>query len=170
MTKEKELKKMTLTVQGSKKINLYLAGEGTFTIEWGDENPSETFTLVSIDNNNWLNEIGHYKFSHAYKDNSIQIINIVSEKITHLRCDNFVLSSLDISRNAELTHLALCANQLENIDISNNIALKFLHCVDNQLTSLDVSKYFNQIISLNVKKNEALKDIYCEGILAGQLS
>ena len=80
--------------------------------------------------------------------------------ITDLRCENNLLTTLDLSSNINL-ELVLCnENQLVNLDVSQCQNLNRLHCNDNQLTALDFTPNLilyalncdnNDLMSLNVK-------------------
>ena len=90
--------------------------------------------------------------------------------LTHLRCQNNQLTSLDVSKNTALEELDCGDNQLTSLDVSKNTALKELYCMNNPLTSLDVSKNTaltdlncinTQRASLDVSKNTSLTSLLC---------
>ena len=90
--------------------------------------------------------------------------------LTHLRCQNNQLTSLDVSKNTALEELDCGDNQLTSLDVSKNTALKELYCMNNPLTSLDVSANTaltdlncinTQRASLDVSKNTALTSLLC---------
>lgn len=94
--------------------------------------------------------------------------------ITTLRCNNNLLTSIDVSKNISLIDLVCGYNQITSIDVSKNINLDFFNCTDNQLTSLDVSKntvldilycFNNQLTALDVSKNTVLRTLSCYGNL-----
>jgi hypothetical protein len=66
-------------------------------------------------------------------------------EIKNLNCEANRLRHLDISSNTALTYLncggtSCCGdNELKELDLSNCIALKYLNCNENQLSNLDVS-------------------------------
>jgi len=126
---------MTMTTS-SDKVQIYLSGSGTFTIDWGDGSESETHTLLEqkycFDDK--------YAFRHNYSDTSAHTIKITGDSITHLRCSFNQLTSLDISKNAALTWLDCSNNRLKSLDASKNTKLKTLWCENNnQLTSFKAS-------------------------------
>jgi PKD repeat protein len=91
--------------------------------------------------------------------------------LTHLRCTNNQLITLDVSSNTALTSLSCHSNQLITLDVSSNTALTKLHCGYNQLTSLDMSSNTvldtlhcvnNQLTSLDVSNNNDLTLLRCQ--------
>ena len=90
--------------------------------------------------------------------------------LTHLRCSNNQITSLDVSKNTALYKLRCGNNQLTALDVSKNTALETLSCGSNQLTSLDVSQNTelktldcssSQLTALDVSKNTALNNLRC---------
>ena len=182
---------MTMTTSKFGEVTIYLAGSGTFTINWGDGLEIETHTLHAYSDNNWAFSHSEYGYTHSYSNASSRSIVITGENITHLDCTKNQLTSLDVSNNTELIVLycyinqirsldvskntkletLVCfTNQLTSLDVSNNTALKTLQCNDNQIKSLDVSKnavliildcYYNQLTSLDVSKNTVLENLVC---------
>ncbi|ABG59126.1 conserved hypothetical protein; possible cell wall protein [Cytophaga hutchinsonii ATCC 33406] len=105
--------------------------------------------------------------------------------------ENFILSSIDVSKNVKLITLVLAYTQITAIDLSQNTklkhlvcpytpidaldlsncpALEFLSCHNTHLTSLDLSMNANlehlecganQIESLDLSKNIHLKELDC---------
>ena len=153
------------------KIKIFMAGLGTFTIDWGDGFAKETHTLL-VNDKDFTDDDKRDKFGfrHNYSDASLHTVTIIGVNITHLTCSGNQLVSLDVSKNTALTMLACADNQLASLNISNNIALTGLVCADNQLSSLDVSKntaltglvcWNNQLSSLDVNKNIALTWLDC---------
>jgi len=69
-----------------------------------------------------------------------------------LKCDNNLLSTIDISLNTSLRGLYCGSNNLNELDVSQNLNLSFLWCDRNELNSLDVSQNTN-LINLNCKLN-----------------
>ena len=60
--------------------------------------------------------------------------------LEEIDCGKNMLTSLDVSKNTKLTkELRFTENQIASIDLSNNIMLQSLGCAGNQLTSLDIS-------------------------------
>jgi len=80
-----------------------------------------------------------------------------------LVCDNNQLSSLDVSKNAELKFLSCGSNQLTNLDVSKNTELESLYCSMNKLMNLDVGGTASLRI-LNIFSNQlstnALNNIF----------
>lgn len=67
-----------------------------------------------------------------------------------LRCNDNLLTVLNISNNLELFNLFSQRNEIDNLDVSNNLKLKELFCGSNKLTSI------------NVMANLDLRYLYCE--------
>ena len=59
--------------------------------------------------------------------------------LTILYCGGNQLTSLDVSKNAELQYLHCDNNQLSSLDLSQNKGLIALECFNNQLSSLNIS-------------------------------
>ena len=161
---------MTMTLKPDGEVILIMAGSGTVTIDWEDKSPSETYTLLVYDKEDWQNDWQKYTYSHVYSRKSARTITITDGNITHLECNHLKLTSLDISRNTALTNLYCKANQLTSLDVSNNSALTTLDCSGNQLISLDVSKNkalselvcdYNKLPDLDVSENIALTELVC---------
>ena len=139
---------------------IFLVGNGTVEIDWGDDSASETITLSG----------GAY-YSHSYSDTRLYAVIINSNNnITRLVCSNELLTNLDVSANSALRELDCSNNLLKSLDVSNNTELITLRCFNNQLANLDLSAntklttlrcYDNQLISLNVSNNMALTELYC---------
>ena len=108
--------------------------------------------------------------------------------LKELSCWINQLTSLDISNCPELTILDASMNYLTELDVSNNTELLYLICINNQLTGLDLSNNtallilecsnyseifydwqfiegygYNQLTSLELSANYALKALYCGG-------
>jgi Leucine-rich repeat (LRR) protein len=141
----------------------YLEGSGKATIDWRDGMAAETH---KIGNNS--------RFSHEYSGTATHSITIIGTNIIRLECSGLrnQLSSLDVSKNAELTYLDCHFNQLTSLDVSKNTALTYLACYFNQLKSLDVSKNTaltnlncgsNKLTDLDVSSNTALTTLNCAG-------
>lgn len=90
--------------------------------------------------------------------------------LTHLRCPDNQLTSLDVSQNTALVYLWCDRNELTGLDVTQNINLQTLWCSENQITSLDVSQNTglvslrcdrNQITSLDVTQNSLLEELLC---------
>lgn len=160
---------MTMTTV-KEKVVLYMAGSGTFVIDWGNGLEIETHSLSEYKENDWNNYHKYYEFIYHYPYTSYHSITITGENITHLRCGINKLTSLDVSKNSALKYLWCSDNQLENLDISKNTALNVLYCGNNQFTSLNTSRNsvlieldcsHNQLTSLDVRRNTMLTDFIC---------
>jgi len=186
--KDKDIPKMTMTMQKKGDVTISLAGTGKATIDWGDGSKKEAHTLSEF-YTTWTSD---HRYSHAYTSSSTCTISISGENITHFSCVDLGLTSLDVSsnitlqvlrcllskltrldvsRNTALTELDVYDNQLTNLDISNNLKLQLLNCSINEITSLDVSKNIdleflfcgtNQLTSLDASNNTKLLSLYCD--------
>ena len=157
---------MTLRTVKSDEMKFYMAGYGTFTIDWGD-GIVESGTLWEY------NEAINYdksRYVHKYTNRFTGSITITGDNITYLDCTNNLLENLDVSKNATLIYLNCYGNLLTSLDVSKNTELTVLWCNNNLLTSLDVSKntklkelycYRNQLISLNLSENAVLVWLMC---------
>ena len=168
-------KQMRFSIQNTSsatRVDLYIYGTGTMTIDWGDGTAPETHTLfkhgVNVEN---LDDL--VKFSHNYTGVSSRIIKVTAVNISHFYfgSSNYTkLFDLDVSGNPALIELRCSYNQLTHLDVSANIALTLLNCAYNQLTELNVSAnsalevlecYNNQITRLDVSGNPALSTLFC---------
>ena len=148
-------------VTAETKVELYLAGLGNITIDWGDGSEKEPFTLISSET----------LYKHNYSSGGAHTI-VIKGNVTSLE-DGFKeyyigVSSLDVSNNSSLTFLKLSSCELTSLDLSKNTALKKLHLDCEKLTSLDLSKntaleelelYCRKLTSLDLTKNLALKEL-----------
>ena len=106
-------------------------------------------------------------------DNQIKSLNLAGNtNLSDLECRNNQLTSLDISMATELKLLYLENNKLEFLDLSNNSNLDMLFCSDNKLTQLDISNCTllygfdcsdNQLTELDVSKCNILWYFNCDG-------
>lgn len=86
-----------------------------------------------------------------------------------LGCDNNQLTSLDLSQNTELVYLDCSANQITSLDVTMCPSLFELECQENSLSSLLTNNpvletlmcYDNNLSSLNVSGNMAMKQFWC---------
>ena len=167
-----EIKQMTMTTSKSS-VGIDIAGEGTFTIDWGDGSKIETYKLSAYNSDDWFHWQNRHKYKHyhLYSEEVSRTIIITGENITHLSSQYNRLTGLDVTKNRALTYLTCHVNQLTNLDISKNTKLTILGCGDNQLTSLDVNKNTklihlycgnNQLANLDVSKNIALSYLNIE--------
>ncbi len=92
-------------------------------------------------------------------------------QLTRLWCGNNHLTTLDVSKNAQLTALSCYNNYLTTLDVSKNMQLSILYCDNNELTALDVSKntqliYLgcsaNNLTTLDVSKDTQLTELSCD--------
>jgi len=162
-------KQMTMTTAKEGEMKLYLAGSGLCTINWGDGSDIETHTI------SFYYVIGGWRsnqiFSHIYFGTASRTITVTGERVTHMVCQSFQITSMDVSKNTELNSLSCQGNSITVLDVSKNTALTDLACGDNPLKSLDVSKntalqgldcVSNQLTSLDVSKNTALTGLFCQ--------
>ena len=86
------------------------------------------------------------------------------------RCDNNLLTELNLTKNTMLEALYCNNNKLEKLDVSQNTILQTLECVQNQLTELDLKRNSmlttlncskNLFTSLDFSGNGTLKTLYC---------
>lgn len=76
----------------------------------------------------------------------------------HVKCNDNLISSIDVSQSAGLEYLYCGNNQLTSLNVSNNTALRDLGCANNQLTTLDISQ------------NTSLENLYCNNNLLTNLN
>jgi len=157
---------MTMTLKANGKVQIFLAGNGSATIDWGDGSPVETRDLKDCLSDNDDECI----YNHTYSGASVCVITITGGEIPHLNCSGMGLTSLDVSQNAQLKYLYCDNNQLKELDLSQNTQLVVLDCEKNQLKKLDVSQNtkleslncaHNQLTSLNLSKNVELTWLNC---------
>jgi len=165
-----EHKQMTMITNKSDKVNIYMAGFGTVTIDWGEGTEIETYMLSP---STWADSItSSHTYNHTYSHilNRRRTVTIFGENITHLICDANQLIHLDVSRNTSLTSLSCENNQLTYLDVSNNTALKHFNCSNNKLTNLNVSNNtvlrsllctMNKLTELDVSNNTVLINLIC---------
>lgn len=91
-------------------------------------------------------------------------------ELNELRCHVNEIDSLDVSNNTKLRILYGAQNKISTLNVSNNPKLEYLGCGTNNLTSIDVSKltkltqlycYINNISSIDISKNTELSRFYC---------
>ena len=169
-----QLRKMTLTVNllnPAWTVQLNVSSSGLVNVDWGDG-------IV------WTRTGGVLQlFGRAYGGSTaVRTITISGESITELIYNanqNNPLTSLDVSKNAELEWLNCSGNQLASLDLSKNIQLKYLWCSSNQLTSLDLSKNTallnlvcagNQLTSINLSGCSELMRLDCSDNLLESLN
>ncbi len=70
-----------------------------------------------------------------------------------LRCDNNLITQLDLSNNPILEELRCFNNSINSLNVSNNGDLNYLDCQNNVLRSLDVSNNFN-LITIRCQSNQ----------------
>ena len=123
--------KMTMTLQPVGEVEILMGGKGKVTIDWGDGTPWKKaelegyrWFLSAIFGGGGLNKPEH-KFSHVYSDKSACTITI-NGKVTHLRCSELGLKSLDVSKNKKLKHLVCNKNKLDSLVLSKNIKMENL--------------------------------------------
>jgi len=166
---------MTLSFNGSGEKTISIAGTGTATIFWKNDEKSDTYLLSPA----------LLTFTHSYSENSTQtsVITICGENITHLVCEDNQLRALDVSKNTALQLLNCSNNRLTVLDVSKNTKLQVLNCSSNRLTGLDVSNnnvlkelyLARQLASSNstltrlIASNTALTELDCSGHILSTL-
>lgn len=88
--------------------------------------------------------------------------------LKELKCDNHLLTSLEVSKNTALNYLSCNNNQLAYLDVSKNFMLKVLVCSNNIITSLNFNNTplkvlactSNQLTSLDVSKTNDLFELH----------
>jgi hypothetical protein len=92
------------------------------------------------------------------------------KKTINIRCNENLLTSIDLSQNTSIGELQCYSNQISNLDLSKNTLLEELYCNDNLLTGLNVEKNTklsiitcdeNSISELDVSKNSNLDFLSC---------
>ena len=152
------------SVNNTVSLTIYTFNEGDeISIDYGN-NYTPTVTSTK-DRNNYT-----YELKYTFPDEEDHTITIRGN-INRIDCsDNYLITSLDISKCPGLTYLYRSGNQLTSLDVSGCTALEYLWCDENQLTSLDASKCLNlikldcstnQLTTLNVSKNTALTILWC---------
>jgi len=139
-----------------KRAEFFMAGSGTYSIDWeyGTKIETKTGMLVVYDNGFYnLSEREKFKFQYGwdYKDNAPINITISSENATHL-CFDINVVGLDVSKCTELTELFCEHNELASLDVSKNVNLTRLVCTNSNLTRLDLSNN-TKLIRLNCSSN-----------------
>jgi len=147
------------------KITMVLATEGEVSIsltgydvkiDWGDGTPKEKGKSIIT-------------FNHSYNDASIKTITIDGVGIEYLHCDGIGLINLEVKSN-KLKWLSCQDNHLTSLDINGATALETLWCYKNQLTELNVSNnHFlemlicnnNQLTELDLSNNKLLSSLVC---------
>ena len=158
----------------------------------GYENSSTDETAIAIDATNFPDknfrkylidqDFGKDGIISSEEISKITSIDCSKKEISNLKgielfsslkkiyCSSNKLTSLDVSKNAELEQLKCDDNQLTSLDVTKNASLWYLHCDSNQLTSLDISKNpyltnlscdYNPLTSLDISKNPNLHDFSC---------
>jgi hypothetical protein len=85
--------------------------------------------------------------------------------LTYLSCYNNKITALDVSKNLVLNYLSCYNNQLVALDITTNKVLATLDCGKNLLTSLNLKNGKNTLItSLNTRNNPTLSCILVDDV------
>jgi hypothetical protein len=103
---------MTTNVVGT--VELWLVGNGTATIDWGDGSKKIKLPLREGATK------GNISYAHTYISPAVRTIIVSGGNITGLRCSGMNLKSLDVSKNTELTWLRCENNQLIILDLTKN--------------------------------------------------
>jgi hypothetical protein len=162
--------KIKMTTENNK-VELYLAGSGIATVDWGDGSEKVSLTLDETGNHG-----RGLRFAHEYATASIRTITINGDNITKYYHNSDKVTSLDVSRATTLTSLDVTTyayeeNTFTSLDVSKNIALTWLG-VSGKFKSLDVSKnttlttlgvFSTQLTNLDVSKNTELMQLSITG-------
>ena len=156
--------KITMTTEEGDDFSIELCGSGVATVDWGDGSEKTSLTLIE-DCNYWTAQFG-VRFKHIYSSATTRTITVNGDNITGLHC--LYITSLDVSKNAEMTQLHCgVSQQLTSLDVNKNTSLTYLY-VSGNLTSFDVSKNTSlthlfvsgNLTSFDVSKNTALTKLY----------
>ena len=121
----------------SEPIEIELAGKGTVSIDWGDKQGAETYTLSATPS------------SHK-RQNPGYTITITGDNVSYLSCSYSGIQDIEVDKNSKLTELKIYSLNLRDLNLSNNtklIKLNYVGC-----------RYLN---GLNLSKNTALKELHC---------
>ena len=105
----------------------------------------DAVTEINIDNQNCTDLTGIAYFANlttlSCQHNGLKELNLEYNKyLTDLNCSYNQLTTLDVSKNAELSALRCYNNGMEKLNLGDITYLTLLRCEDNNLTELDVSK------------------------------
>jgi hypothetical protein len=167
----------------SHEIKLSIVASENVTISWSYGDYKETFPINS-------------KSDDDYRDITLRAssvfgpVKITGKDIRKFRCNNAVittidvrkcpsllelnltdnhLTEIDISKNRNLTHLHLRRNKIANIDISKNSELTFISIAENNLSAIDISNNVelsvlglggNKLQNLDIRNNTRLSELY----------
>jgi len=105
-------------------------------------------------------------------DNNLTTLDVSKNaQLCILDCYKNHLTSLDVGYNTQLQYLYCEQNNLTTLDLRNNTQLRDVLCYSNDLTSLDLSNntalqyldcYNNKLTTLDVSSNTELQYLYCE--------
>lgn len=91
-------------------------------------------------------------------------------KLQYLDCDKNGLTTLDVSKNSELRHLECAQNDLGVVDVTHNPKLTFLDCYETGISVLDISQNpklehidcrVNDLSSIDVTIHTQLSELLC---------
>lgn len=112
--------------------------------------------------------------------NTIQLSTLkVSGEIEELDCSNNAITTLDLSKSANLRLLSCSNNQLSSLDLSNNKKLEVVNADDNKLTGLNLSNnqklkelncFNNKLTELTLDSCPSLKTLQCNDNLLTNLN
>ena len=139
--------------------------------------------IASINSPTTIGQLGSILTSNYYKidtnnDGEIQISEAQFIKSLELN-DKNISNFTGIEAFLNLEYLRCENNLISNINIAQNTNLKFLECQNNQLTNLDVTQntsllrifcFNNQITNLNLSQNPLLIMLYCSSNLITTLN
>lgn len=133
-------------------FTLFLAGNGTATINWGDGSADESVTLIAMSAGHNLDE--SHLFEHNYIGGGTKNV-IVTGDITGIYTGRHqTVNGIDVSEMPGLVLLD-CGNarNLTFLILGRNTALEELSCFGCRITSLDVSRC-TSLTTLSCEDNE----------------
>jgi hypothetical protein len=92
---------MTMTTAMNGEATVYLAGDGSTVIDWGDGSEPETITLSAFDRS----FRDYQKYTHTFSGTLARDIVIDGQNITHMGSFYNQLTALNVSKNTALTYL-----------------------------------------------------------------
>jgi Leucine-rich repeat (LRR) protein len=105
------------------------------------------------------------------EDNLLTSIDITQcPNLSFFVCDNNLLTTVDTTNNTELTVISCRENQITTLNMTHNLDLETLNCSNNLLTSLDISQNINldflafsdnQLTSINTTQQPNLNWLNC---------
>jgi len=156
MTAKKSEKVETITLTTlCDKVNIFMAGSGAVTIDWGDGSKIEKRRLSKFKNDcifgncfddgryYYPTDNDRYTFRHNYSFS--RTIIITGKNITYLNCVGNQLTDIDVNNCSSLVYLDCSYNQLTSLDVSKNTRLVKLYCYRNELTRMAIDALFDTL-------------------------